>query len=125
MQAEMAPVGEAALCAAADRQRALDWTDTAAIVGSAGLEPQLAQLALRSPTSLVAIGESHHAARRMADIGQVLAADLRLARLLSRWPDFAEGVRAVLVDKDHKPRWQPRTIEEVDRAAIKAAIGPL
>lgn len=125
MQAEMAPVGEAALCAAADRQRALDWTDTAAIVGSAGLEPQLAQLALRSPTSLVAIGESHHAARRMADIGQVLAADLRLARLLSRWPDFAEGVRAVLVDKDHKPQWQPRTIEEVDRAAIKAAIGPL
>lgn len=125
MQAEMAPVGEAALCAAADRQRALDWTDTAAIVGSAGLEPQLAQLTLRSPTSLVAIGESHHAARRMADIGQVLAADLRLARLLSRWPDFAEGVRAVLVDKDHKPRWQPRTIEEVDRAAIKAAIGPL
>lgn len=123
MQAEMAPVGEAVLCAAADRQQGLDWTDTAAIVGTAGLEPQLAQLALRSPTSLVAISESHHAARRMTDIIDVLAADLRLARLLCRLPDFAEGVRAVLVDKDQKPQWRPRALEGVDRASIRAVIG--
>lgn len=123
MQAEMAPVGEAVLCAAADRQQALDWSDTEAIVGTAGREPQLAQLALRSPTSLVAIAESHHAARRMADIGAVLAADLRLARLLSRLPDFAEGVRAVLVDKDQKPAWRPNSLAGVDRASIRAVLG--
>ncbi|MDF2980546.1 MAG: enoyl-CoA hydratase/isomerase family protein [Devosia sp.] len=123
MQAEMAPVGEAVLCAAADRQQGLDWNDTEAIVGTAGREPQLAQLALRSPTSLVAIAESHHAARRLADIGAVLAADLRLARLLSRLPDFAEGVRAVLVDKDQKPAWRPNSLAGVDRASIRAVLG--
>lgn len=123
MQAEMAPVGEAVLCAAADRHQGLDWTDAETIVGTAGREPQLAQLALRSPTSLVAIAESHHAARRMADIGAVLAADLRLARLLSRLPDFAEGVRAVLVDKDQKPEWRPKSLAGVDRASIRAVVG--
>jgi enoyl-CoA hydratase len=123
MQAEMAPVGEAVLCAAADRHAGLDWTDVAAIVGTAGREPQLAQLALRSPTSLVAIAESLHAARRMADITEVLAADLRLARLLSRLPDFAEGVRAVLVDKDQRPDWRPRSLEGVDRSSLLAVIG--
>jgi len=53
----------------------------------------------------------------------VLAADLRLARLLSRLPDFAEGVRAVLVDKDQKPEWRPKALAGVDRASIQAVIG--
>jgi len=123
MQAEMAPVGEAVLCDAADRHAGLDWTDEAVIVGTAGLEPQLAQLALRSPTSLVAIAESHHAARRLSHIGAVLAADLRLARLLCRLPDFAEGVRAVLVDKDQKPAWRPNSLAGVDRSSIRAVVG--
>jgi len=123
MQAEMAPVGEAVLCAAADRHVGLDWSDPAAVVAITRQEPQLAQMALRSPTSLVAILESHHAARRMVDIDAVLAADLRLARMLARLPDFAEGVRAVLVDKDQKPQWQPATLAEVDVASIRAVIG--
>ncbi len=49
-----------------------------------------------------------------------LATELRLVRRVTRHPDFAEGVRAMLVDKDRLPRWTPPTIEEVDPAAIAA-----
>lgn len=123
MQAEMAPVGEPVLCVAADKYQSLDWTNVAQVLEVAGTDPQLAQLSLRSPTSLVAIAESHHAARRMVDITDVLALDLRLARLISRLPDFAEGVRALLVDKDQKPGWRPKSLEGVDRVSLRAVIG--
>jgi enoyl-CoA hydratase/carnithine racemase len=34
--------------------------------------------------------------------------------------DFLEGVRAVLIDKDNKPRWRPSRIEEVTDSMIEA-----
>lgn len=105
----------------------IDWTDfeTAATTVSALHREQVKR---NSPTSLYAIHQSHLAARRVATVREVLAVDLALAQLLCRKPDFAEGVRAVLVDKDQRPNWQPRDLAEVDaeaiRAAIAAAIGP-
>lgn len=67
----------------------------------------IAPLSTRSPTSLEAIRLSQLAARRHPGITHALGVDLALARVLVRLPDFAEGVRAVLVDKDQKPRWSP------------------
>ena len=40
-----------------------------------------------------------------------LAAELMLTRHATRHPDFAEGVRAMVVDKDRTPHWNPMTIE--------------
>ena len=54
---------------------------------------------------------------------QCQAAELALTRTTMRHPDFAEGVRAMVVDKDRKQRWQPARIEEVDPAAIAAMFG--
>jgi enoyl-CoA hydratase/carnithine racemase len=34
--------------------------------------------------------------------------------------DFLEGVRAVLIDKDNKPRWRPSRIEDVTDSMIEA-----
>jgi enoyl-CoA hydratase len=46
------------------------------------------------------------------------------ARMIMR-PDFAEGVRAVLVDKDNAPRWDPAAPEDVTEEMLDAIFAPL
>ncbi len=55
---------------------------------------------------------------------QCLAAELAFTRHATRHPDFLEGVRAMVVDKDRAPRWSPPRLEDVDTAAIAAALSP-
>jgi enoyl-CoA hydratase len=58
------------------------------------------------------------------DLAECLAMELALTRVVANdHPDFREGVRAVLVDKDHHPKWQPASIEAVDAAAIERMFG--
>jgi len=51
--------------------------------------------------------------------------EFRLACRFLTGQDFFEGVRAVLVDKDHTPRWQHRRIEDVTAAEVDAYFAPL
>ena len=62
------------------------------------------------------------ALRRGADLNlaDALDAEFRLTHTTMAHPDFTEGVRAMVVDKDRKPSWQPTRIEDVDPAAIAA-----
>jgi enoyl-CoA hydratase len=46
------------------------------------------------------------------------------ARVINR-PDFADGVRAVIVDKDNAPKWNPATPEGVTDALIDSIFAPL
>jgi len=39
--------------------------------------------------------------------------------------DFLEGVRAVIIDKDHAPVWSPATLEEVSEADVARYFEPL
>ena len=79
---------------------------------------QLATLGRMSPTSLVVTREL---LRRGAglNLAGCLALELALTGPVTRHPDFAEGVRAVLVDKD-SPHWAPDAVAAVDREAVLA-----
>jgi len=50
---------------------------------------------------------------------QALDAEFALTRTTMAHPDFAEGVRAMVVDKDRQPAWQPPSIGDVDPAVIE------
>ena len=88
-------------------------------IGDEWATQTLAALRTVSPSALCWTLE---ALRRGADLTlpQCQAAELALTRTTMRHPDFAEGVRAMVVDKDRKPRWQPARIEDVDPAVIAA-----
>jgi len=72
-----------------------------------------AHIAERSPTALVLALKlmRHNEGRPIRD---VFATELRAAEYITRHPDYVEGVRARLVDKDNQPKWRPDRIDLVD-----------
>ena len=74
-----------------------------------------------SPTALVwSLHLFHQGAERM--LAECLQAELRASRTVAAGHEFIEGVRAMVVDKDRAPKWQPARIEDVDRAATEAMV---
>jgi enoyl-CoA hydratase/carnithine racemase len=61
-------------------------------------------------------------------IGDALRIEYRLSQRFMRLQphsDFTEGIRAVLVDKDNKPKWNPSTIEAVSEDVVNEFFKPL
>ncbi|WP_168914823.1 enoyl-CoA hydratase/isomerase family protein [Microcella flavibacter] len=84
-----------------------------------------AAIRAKSPTSVGVTLAALRAARGMPDLEHALAAEFRLALRALLAPDFAEGVRAQVIDKDRAPRWSPPTLQSLDPAAAQAAAAPL
>jgi len=76
------------------------------------------RLAERSPTAVVLTLKllRHNEHRPLEEVFQ---ADLAAARFILKHPDYVEGERARLVDKDDNPRWQPDRIEAVGDLDVK------
>lgn len=71
----------------------------------------------RSPTSLKLVFHQLRAAK-LLDLKQCLMMEFRMANRVLSNPDFREGVRAALIDKDRNPKWQPHSladVKEIDR----------
>jgi enoyl-CoA hydratase len=86
---------------------------------------ELATLRTKSPQACkVALGQLAEA-ERLDDFAQNMALEYRIAARTLMLPDFAEGVRAVLIDKDRSPKWNPATPEGVSDDLIAAIFAPL
>jgi len=83
-----------------------------------------AELRTRAPLSLK-VTQRHIDEARAYDLRQTLAVDYRLACRFLDGRDFYEGVRAVLVDKDGKPQWNPERLEDVSHAMVEDYFMPL
>jgi enoyl-CoA hydratase len=83
-----------------------------------------AGLLAKSPTSLkvtlrqLIVGRDY-------DVEQALHLEYRLTQHFMAAHDFYEGVRAVLIDKDQSPHWQPPTLAAVDDGMVEGYFTPL
>src|SRR5947207_16038 len=81
-------------------------------------------LLAKSPTSLK-ITLRQLITGRDFDLDAALILEYRLTQHVMAGHDFYEGVRAVVVDKDQMPRWQPAILAEVDAAMVEGYFAPI
>jgi enoyl-CoA hydratase/carnithine racemase len=98
-----------------------------AIVGydgdSAWLRRAAQSLASGSPSSAALTWAMRERARHLS-LADVFRLELIVALRCCAAPDFAEGVRALLVDKDNAPQWRPATIGAADVGQFFTAPWP-
>lgn len=83
----------------------------------------LAGLEKRSPLMMAVTLEQLHRGRRMS-LADCFRMELNLVHACFDQGDFIEGVRALIVDKDQRPRWQPPTLAEVTQSDIDEFFVP-
>jgi enoyl-CoA hydratase len=83
-----------------------------------------ASIRAKSPTSLkVALAQLRRG--RVLDFEACMQLEFRIVSRLARGHDFYEGIRAVIIDKDQTPRWQPPTLDAVTMAEVERHFAPL
>lgn len=84
---------------------------------------QAATIRTKSPTSLkVAYRQMVDGAK--ADFRECMTIEYRIVSRIMKRPDFYEGVRAAIIDKDNAPNWQPDTLEAVTADDISMIFAP-
>lgn len=88
-------------------------------------QKQLAALLKLSPTAMaITLEQLKRCANRSFEDSMTI--EYRMAQACMRPDhDFFEGVRALLIDKDQKPKWNPPTIDGVTRAIVEAHFKPV
>jgi enoyl-CoA hydratase/carnithine racemase len=78
----------------------------------------------KSPTSLkLALAQMRRGPT--LDFAECMRTEFRIVSRVVRGHDLYEGIRAVIVDKDQAPRWQPPTLAAVSAAEVERHFAPL
>ena len=99
--------------------------DHAAGTDGTGLAATAAALIrTKSPTCLkIALAQMRRGPA--LDFDECMRTEYRIVSRVVRGHDFYEGIRAVIVDKDQTPRWQPGTLDAVSAADVERHFAPI
>ncbi|MCI0737173.1 MAG: enoyl-CoA hydratase/isomerase family protein [Beijerinckiaceae bacterium] len=98
--------------------------DEAALAGSEFARSAACAIRVKSPTSL-AIALHQMQIGAAMDIDSALVTEFRIVSRIALGDDYYEGVRAMIIDKDNHPSWNPGAMERVNPADIEAYFAPL
>jgi enoyl-CoA hydratase len=85
----------------------------------------LATLKTKSPLSMKTSLRQITAGASMATFADEMRVEMRIGARIVMSHDFTEGVRAVIIDKDGAPRWDPAAPEAITDAMLDAVFAPL
>jgi enoyl-CoA hydratase len=86
---------------------------------------QLKVLATKSPQTMKVAFRQLQLGGAMKRFADNMAMEYRIGARVVQRHDFLEGVRAVIVDKDNAPRWDPPTLEGVGSSMLDGIFAPL
>jgi enoyl-CoA hydratase len=88
------------------------------------LAERLERLHKFSPTSIkIALKQLAEGARLTFD--ECMIMEYRMSQACMDGHDFYEGIRAVLIDRDHEAKWDPAALSGVDEARVEDHFRPL
>lgn len=93
--------------------------------GSDWAKTELATLRGKSPQACKVSLRLLYDGARVQDFGHEMRQEYAVATRVVQRHDFVEGVRALLVDKDNRPRWEPATPEAVTEHLIDTIFAPM
>ena len=102
--------------------------DILAALQADGSDWALAQrevIARKCPTTLKTALRLVREGALRPNFAEEMAVEYRVAVRMTRRPDFIEGVRAVIIDKDNAPRWSPARLQDVSPAMLDDIFAPL
>ena len=99
----------------------------AALVGETGEFAVKAAKAIGpfSPLAMKATLAAIRRAKSLPSLERALEIEYRLCVRLFDRGEFAEGIRALLIDKDRKPAWNPPRLEDIDDALVESLFARL
>ena len=86
---------------------------------------QLAAIRKKSPRSCKVALRALAECRMLTQFSEIMELEYRVSSRLARKPDFSEGVRAFVIDKDDRPKWMPPRFEDVNDDEIDLIFAPL
>ncbi|KCZ99659.1 enoyl-CoA hydratase/isomerase [Hyphomonas polymorpha PS728] len=93
--------------------------------GSDWAKAQSDVLAAKSPLSLKIAHRQLTEGAQLRDFRENMMMEYRIANRLVRTQNFIEGVRAVLIDRDNSPKWDPQDLEAVSETLVDSFFAPL